>query len=203
LAASLCNDVGVEGLPESITARALEEAVAAAVSGDNHSWTELLALVEPLIAWLASRRAGPRITESGQRDVYIRVVDRLRADKHAALAAYVEARERHPRLDFATYLAAIVTGAVSDYLGTRSDNPRNAAARSLASAIDDFDFNASLAAIGAGQVPSIARRSLLLWIHGNDSAEIAAELAMIAEGDAKRLLEEARDGLRAPPPEAQ
>lgn len=192
--------MATSSLPASITRAALERQAEAAATGDLRAWSALMGSLEPLVRWLAARRAGRRLSEAGQNDVFVRVIDRLRTDNRRGLVRYVAGRERYRNLDFASYVAALVSSAMTDYIRRRpeKERPRHNTARELerAGGSGDTDARADLEALGGGHIPAAERRALLLWLHGNDAVDIAAELGLISSEDARRLLHAARERLR-------
>ena len=189
--------------PTSVTAAALEREATAAASGDVKAWSALMSMLEPLVRCLTVRRAGRRLSEAGHNDLFVRVVDSLRDNNRQRLVAYVNARTRYPSLDFATYLAALVSSALADYIRRRpgKERPRHSVARELERAVP-AGIQLDLSPLGDPSFPARERRALLLWLHGNDAIDIAAELELVSADDARRLLEAARARLRqsgAPP----
>lgn len=190
----------------------LEAAVAGAAAGDRKSWDALMISLEPLVARLAARRK--RLDVDGVREVYLRVIDKLRANSGRALSRYLETRDRYPELGFTSYLAAVVGSAIVDHLRARPEvlRERHANARRLVAiqmrSLEGVepagcgDVSAAveirriLARLTDARFPAHQRRALLLWLHGHDAGEIADELGLADAATATRLLRAARERLR-------
>lgn len=191
----------------------LESAVIGAATNDPRAWQALMLALEPLVAKLARRRG--QFDADDRAEVYLRVLDRLRANDSRALSRYLATRDRYPELGFANYLSAIVSSAVIDHVRAKPENlrTRQASARRLVSVqlrplesvaepaaatdvSEAVEIRRILSKLTDARFPADQRRALLLWLYGHDASAIADELGLASATEAKRLLRAARERLR-------
>lgn len=97
----------------------VEALVALVVAGDESAWPRLWQAIEPrLYATLRRPHFLGRLSESEDhcRNIVVEVMSRLRADDHARLRAYVEARREKPGLVFRAWLIVVAKRVGIDYL---------------------------------------------------------------------------------------
>lgn len=189
------------------------------LAGEPEAWRELAARIHPIVLAISCRRRlGGDLGERDDlhRDVALAVLDRLYADRFAALRRYAGSREVHPDTGFVQWLAVVVGNTFVDHLRALPEYQRRriSAARSLVriehqplekaanldgGAIDPAagaELRRILTCFLADDFPAEQRRALLLWLDGNSPAEIAEELGLSAPQSASRLLHAARERLR-------
>jgi RNA polymerase sigma factor (sigma-70 family) len=197
---------------------ALDLEIDRVLEGDELAWHRLMGRCHDLALALCRRR---RFTgdldqrDDLHRDVAQQALERMRAGDFAGLRRYAAARRRHPETRFIHWLAAVVNNTYIDVLRALPEyqRRRQAAARALVrlevrpldGEVGDLaghdpaaaaEVRRILAAVVAADFPAEQRRALLLWLEGNNSAEIAEELGLAGPKETTRLLHAARERLR-------
>jgi DNA-directed RNA polymerase specialized sigma24 family protein len=183
--------------------------------GDEQAWRELAARVHPaVLAVCRRRRLGAALSGADDlhRDVAAAVLERLRADGHAALRRFVDTRAKYPSTSFDRWLGVVVANAFVDQLRARPElqRRRREGGRELArieviplvevaggaDVAAEVEVRRIVACLAEGDFPAGQRRALLLWLLGHTASEIAADLHLDGAQEAERLLHAARQRLR-------
>lgn len=198
---------GVEGL------------VGAAAAGDEVAWQALWVAVEPALSRIVAQprflgRLGQR--EDDRRNIVVAVMARLRADRFARLARYLDARAANPRLRFISWLRVVAKRVGIDYLRAHPDYVRRHDAErsrpgewidpaTLPPAsqivgerppVTDRGTAQELLRFAAGTIPVQQRRALSLWVQSEPFDAIAATLGLASASAAEKTVRAALERLR-------
>jgi DNA-directed RNA polymerase specialized sigma24 family protein len=97
----------------------MQKLVSETLAGDEQAWQRLWQQVEPtLYATLRRPQVLGRLSQSEDdcRNIVVEVMSRLRANRFARLAQYVEARRQNPAVPFIGWLVVVAKRVAIDYM---------------------------------------------------------------------------------------
>ena len=97
----------------------IQSLIGQTLAGDEQAWHQLWQHVEPaLVATLRRPAVLGRLSQSEDdcRNIVVEVMSRLRADRFARLAQYVEARRHNPAVPFMGWLVVVAKRVAIDYM---------------------------------------------------------------------------------------
>ena len=199
----------------------VEGLVADAAGGNEAAWVALWLQVEPMLLRLArSPRVSGRMSEDEDdcRNIVVEVMARLRDDGFRRLRLYVEQHDRNPGLAFEPWLRVVARRVTIDYMRGHGDyidrrrnrNPSSPPGRwvhhtPLTSTSRLHGVRPPITNRGAAmamlrfayrELPPEQMRALERWIIGVGFVEIADELVLDDDREAKRLVRAALQKLR-------
>jgi DNA-directed RNA polymerase specialized sigma24 family protein len=197
----------------------VEVLVRAAAAGDEMAWQALWVAVEPALSRIVAQprflgRLGQR--EDDRRNIVVAVMARLRADRFARLALYLDARAANPRLRFTSWLRVVAKRVGIDYLRAHPDYVRRHDAErsrpgewidpgTLPPAsqivgerppVTDRGTAQELLRFAVGTIPEQQRRALSLWVQSEPFDAIAETLGLASASEAEKTVRAALERLR-------
>jgi DNA-directed RNA polymerase specialized sigma24 family protein len=196
----------------------IETLVVRAAAADEAAWQQLWSAIEPPLTRMIAQ---PRFlgalgrNEDDRRNIIVAVMGRLRADDFARLTLYLESRRENPRLTFVGWLSVVAKRVGIDYLRAHPAYVRRCGAQrsrpgawvhetgvpesQLVGARVPVTMRLTARRIveqaGRG-LPTVQRRALELWTHGEDLPDIAREVGLADARAAHRAVRAALDRLR-------
>lgn len=198
----------------------LEKLVEAAAGGDAAAWQHLLAaLAPPLTRIVGQPRFLGRLSQrDDDRDnIVISVFERLRANDHARLKLYLEARAANPQLKFLSWLRVVAKRVGIDYQRAHPDYLRrhdaNASkpgewvqAGTLPPGSQLFGERPPITNLGtahellqyarSGALSEDQQRAIELWSQGEGFPDIATTLGLKSSQAAERMVRAGLERLR-------
>jgi len=197
----------------------IEALVVAAAAEDELAWKGLWAATEPMLLRIIAQpsflgRLGQR--EDDRRNIVVTVMGRLRADRFARLALYLESKLVNPRLRFISWLRVVAKRVGIDYLRAHPDYVRRhdadrsrpgqwIEAGTLPPASQIFGERPPITNKGtaqellrfaAAECPDDQRRALELWAQSETFDDIARAIGLASAAEAERTVRAAIERLR-------